>query len=315
VLSFLGGLCALELLIFGYGVNPQCDPKLYYPEVPTLNEIAKVSNGRVIGFDCLPATLASSAKLKDVRGYDAVDPARMVAMLLRVADPASVRLSYAQTQFLIPQVISDTNHTLRLPGILNLLSVNYLIFRGAPPPGYLTEFQSPDYWAVKNASALPRASVPKRVETLKTSEQRLNRLASADFDPAEVAFAETELDLPPRCEGTATIVSETPQRVTVTAQMKTAGLLMLADAWDPGWTAKVKGKPLPVLRVNEALRGVVLPSGTATVDFRYEPQSFRRGLKLAAVAILVNVLWAGQILYHRRSGRGQSATIPEQHTE
>ena len=36
---------------------------------------------------CLPAALAQTQGLNDVRGYDAVDPARFVNLLLSGADP------------------------------------------------------------------------------------------------------------------------------------------------------------------------------------------------------------------------------------
>ena len=67
-----------DLLWFGYGRSAQCDPALYYPKIPVLDEIARSVPGRVIGINCLPPSLAIMAGLNDIRGYDAVDPARMV---------------------------------------------------------------------------------------------------------------------------------------------------------------------------------------------------------------------------------------------
>ena len=73
-----GRLLVADLLWFGYGRSPQCDPALYYPPLPVLEEVkaaAAKPPGRVIGCHCLPAVLAETQSLRDVRGYDAVDPA------------------------------------------------------------------------------------------------------------------------------------------------------------------------------------------------------------------------------------------------
>ena len=63
-----------DLLWFDHGRNAQCDPGLYYPKIPVLDEVAKSIPGRVIGVDCLPASLAMMQGLNDIRGYDSIDP-------------------------------------------------------------------------------------------------------------------------------------------------------------------------------------------------------------------------------------------------
>ena len=59
-----------DLLWFDHGRNAQCDPGLYYPGIPALNQVAQSSPGRVIGDHCLPASLAVMQGLRDIRGYD-----------------------------------------------------------------------------------------------------------------------------------------------------------------------------------------------------------------------------------------------------
>jgi uncharacterized membrane protein YfhO len=49
---------------------------------------------------------------------------------------------------------------------------------------------------------------------------------------------------------------------------------------------------LPIVRVNHALRGVVLPAGSGEIQMRYEPASFALGVKLAAAAAMALVLWS-----------------------
>ena len=313
-LALLGAALVADLLWFGYGRAAQCDPALYYPHVPVLDELAKADPpGQVIGWSCLPAVLAETQKLHDIRGYDAVDPARLVDLLLLTATTNSRQFPYSRTQWLSPQLAVSTSGQLRLHPILDMLNVRYVIFRGTPaefvrmylPRAGLAAlrpaFSGPDYWVMASANALPRVYVPRRVETVADDKERLEKMADRGFDPGRVAYVETPLDLPNPCEGTAKIVNEIPTRVKVSLNMKTRGLVVLADLWDKGWNAYLDGRQVPILRTNHAVRGVVVPAGKTTLEFRYEPASFAWGVRLAAVALLATLGWLGVGLWFGRS--------------
>jgi uncharacterized membrane protein YfhO len=133
--------------------------------------------------------------------------------------------------------------------------------------------------------------VPVRVEVVTDDAQRLARLAEVEFDPNAIALVESPVELPGQCRGEATIVKENPRRVTLNLRMETAGLVVLADTWDHGWKAYLNGNERPILRTNHAIRGVVAPPGTSTLEFRYEPASFAVGVWLAGFAAIGLVVW------------------------
>ena len=62
--------------------------------------------------------------------------------------------------------------------------------------------------------------------------------------------------------------------------------------------------PAPILSANYLFRGVLIPAGKSTVEFRYEPRSFQAGLalSLAAVMVLAGLTWR-----ERRNRRVRSA--------
>ena len=276
----------------------ESDWAIYYPRLPILEGVAamaKENSSRVIGMDCLPAALAETHQLRDVRGYDAVDPARLVALTLLTADTNSPQTPYALTEMLLPKLDIQPRGVVRLPPILDMLAVRYLIFRGTPPASMTIpdSFVGPDYWVWENERALSRAFVPRRVETIADDKQRLSRMAAKDFDPREVAFVEAPLDLPVNCEGTAKIVDENPARVTLAIDMNTPGLVALADLWDKGWRAWLNGQPVPIVRANHALRGVQVPAGKGTLEFRYEPASVIWGSRLSGLALMTVLVWLG----------------------
>jgi hypothetical protein len=294
-----------DLLCFGYGRNAQCDHALYFPEIPALRDLAEAPSGRVIGFQALRANLAQVVGLKDVRGYDSIDPGRWCALLLLTADERSRTPEYGITQLLCPKVNIKGKNALRLSPVLDMLGVRYVIYRGKPPQGITPSFQSTDYWVMENRSAMPRAYVPQRVEMVPDGNEILYRLGLPDFDPRQVAYVEQPVNLPSDCRGTVRITDEIPTRIVVAAQMETPGLMVLADSWNTGWRAYLNGGPVPILRTNYAIRGIVLPAGSATIEFRYHPASATCGFYLAGVAAVILLGWLGIVLW---SGSGTATS-------
>jgi hypothetical protein len=182
---------------------------------------------------------------------------------------------------------------LLLSPVFDMLGVRYVIGRGSPPPNTHPAFQGTDYWVLVNSNALARTFVPRRVETVAEDKARLAKLAAEDFNPREVACVESPAGLLGPCRGTASIVEEIPTRIRVLVQMETPGLVVLADLWDKGWQAYWNGQRVPILRTNHAIRGVVVPTGSGTLEFRYAPASFAWGLRLAALAAVALLAWLG----------------------
>jgi hypothetical protein len=310
---FLRAVCVLllaDLMWFAYGRASQCDRAMFYPRIPALEQVAKAEPGRIIGFQCLPAMLGQSHNLRDVRGYDGVDPIRIVELLQLAADPESRSPQYATTQWLTPWVGIASPSAVRLHPVLDMLNVRYVIFRGEPSGGLIPEFSSPDYWVMKNSRALPRVFVPERVEVVGDKEERLAKLAAEDFNPRQVAYVEEPVELPAKCRGTAEIAEEIPTRVEVSFDMQTPGLVVLADRWDAGWRAYRDGKAVPILQTNHAVRGVVAAAGKGTIEFCYEPAGFAWSLRLCPMALLTLVVWAGAIVWSSRGGRRAAASTP-----
>jgi hypothetical protein len=303
-LPFAGALLLGDLLWFACGRSTQSDPALYFPPIPVLDQVARSVPGRIIGANCLPASLAFMCSLHDIRGYDGVDPARLVALAVLAGDLPSGAYRYARMQMLIPKASVTPEGGIRLSPILDMLGVRYVIFRGAPPANVHASFEGTDYWALVNSNALPRAFVPHRVEVATDEKTRLAKLAAEAFDPREVAYVESPVALPSPCRGTAQIVDEIPTRIRVSLRMETAGLVVLADLWDKGWQAYLDGRRVPILRTDHAVRGVVVPAGNGTLEFRYAPASFAWGLRLAALAAVAVLVWLGIALRRRQPGEG-----------
>jgi uncharacterized membrane protein YfhO len=86
----------------------------------------------------------------------------------------------------------------------------------------------------------------------------------------------------------ARITAYQSQYVAVEAETAAPALLVLNDTNYPGWRATVNGQPAEMLSANFLFRGVLVPAGKSTVEFRYQPRSFRigGGISFAAFVIL-----------------------------
>ena len=281
-----GALMVGELLFWGYGVNPQADPALFYPSLPALEGLAeKEPQGRAIALGCLPAQMLERFGLRDVRGYDGVDPANLVALLDPVRDARDVAFSYARLQWFTPTVMMQEDGSIRLPPVLDMLGVRWVILRGPVDPRMKSVAAAEGYAVIENKRALPRTFVPIRVGLALDAPERVSLLTEMYFDPRELAVVETPLDLPSAIRGYAEIQSEIPTRVVLSAEMETAGLVVLGDRWDAGWSATIDGESVDVLRVNHVLRGVVVPPGRHEIVYSFRPVTLSTGAALCLLAL------------------------------
>ncbi len=92
------------------------------------------------------------------------------------------------------------------------------------------------------------------------------------------------------------------QRVRYRAYARQRSLLVLTDAYFPGWRAFVSGKEQKILRVNLGLRGVVVPPGESKIEFIYRPVSFRVGL-FAALASLAGLFFFPSVFKKRKTAK------------
>jgi len=135
-----------------------------------------------------------------------------------------------------------------------------------------------------NPSALPRVSVPALVTSGSYS-------ALASLDPAEGSVVEG----PPR-----NLVQQQPSELTVTGyggdfyQVKYSAaadtLVRIAVPFAPGWHAAVDGTPAPVVPVDYALSGVMVPAGQHQLTLGFRPNNFLAGAALSVAAIIGIVL-------------------------
>ena len=308
------GLIPAQLFWFAWQERRQADRALYFPPVAVLEKLAAMPAGRIWGIDCLPPNLGQFTKLEDIRGYDAVDPARFVKLFKLACDRTPTRpSSYAVTQEAIPALVPTGDHGAKLHPVADLVNVRYLVLRSTPPTDFPVVLHEDDYWVLENRHVLPQAFVPRSVRVVDSDDEALAAMQYASFNPRETAFlsADANVDKSPKrtaaqraaapaAEGSANIRYESPTHASASVEMKSAGIVVISDLWDAGWRATLDGTPCPIERADVALTAVSVPAGKHTVELTYAPASVRIGFELAAVGGLLLLAWAGALFWTSR---------------
>ena len=145
------------------------------------------------------------------------------------------------------------------------------------------------------AAALPRAKLYSRWQVNTNDSDVLAQLFSPDFNPQDSVFVagnappdtQTNAVNPP--DDAVQFVSYAPKDIVLTANAATAGILLLSDHFHPDWKVFVDKQPATLLRCNYLMRGVYLPAGTHSVEFKFQPPIRMLYVSVLAVAVALTV--------------------------
>jgi hypothetical protein len=160
------------------------------------------------------------------------------------------------------------------------------------------ESNPPRVWMVPAAVSVERTEDAERI------------VGAADWNPYQAVVVEGRVNFAGSQQpGTAQIVAENPLELTIAVESPGGGMLVVADAYYPGWEASIDGASTTIYRANVAFRAVVVPAGAHTVRMVYQPRSVAVGAAISGVSLVVCGLLL-VILVIRASGRGRRKELP-----
>jgi hypothetical protein len=127
-------------------------------------------------------------------------------------------------------------------------------------------------------------------------------IARGDEENVVVEAAER----PPTAPGRIISAERGSEMVRIEAESSGAGLLVVNDAFWPGWRATIDGAPAEVLAADVLVRAVRWPAGRHTLVMTYAPPEIAAGLAVSAagaVAAAALALWSAR---RRRPDGGSS---------
>jgi hypothetical protein len=122
--------------------------------------------------------------------------------------------------------------------------------------------------------AFPRAWTVHQTIVAPDLEKAYDTMNTGKFDLKTTALVQSKPALD-TCDGQDKVTSivEKVSSSSVKVTMACKGLLVISDNYFPGWHAELDGSSVEILKVNTAIRGVIVPSGTHTVTMSYRPFS------------------------------------------
>ncbi|WP_166385126.1 YfhO family protein [Polaribacter sp. 11A2H] len=182
--------------------------------------------------------------------------------------------------------------------VLNMLNTKYFIIGN--DKGEKQSQLNPD--ANGNAWFVERVKIVDSANKEMLALDSLNTKNTAVYNK-DVA-SRNQITFPKEIDSTARIALLNYDVTTLTYQAKTTKEQFAVFSeiyYKDGWNAYVDGKLTPHVRVNYVLRGMTIPAGEHTIEFKFEPKVIQQGkiISLASYALLI-LITAGWFFYEKK---------------
>jgi hypothetical protein len=237
--------------------------------------------------------------LEDVQGYN---PFQLRRYWLFVRAISHERIRYNTAVVLDPPEVA-----LRLLDVTALVApASELRSRGLP---VVTE---EGRWGVAPLRGVSsRATLHTSWRPVGGAGRALERVLHPAFDPDREVVLEGDPGISPTMAsppGRARFRWKGPDRAEIDLDAPDGGLLLIRNAYDPGWEATVDGREALVLPADFLLQAVPVPPGRHTVELRYRDPWIGYGLLGSSVSVAVLV--AGGLWLRRRPTRRPDGAAP-----
>ena len=302
---------ALGLDLAGYSraFNPPVPDEALLPPTATVSALTPLASsstqpagrppvGRVAVFgagqNLLPPSLAAAAGLRSMGGFTALAPTETAELLGCIEGPL-----FEAADPRIARPLRDVA-SLRHP-LLDLIGVTAIVHADPTLPaasGLPVLFEAPDEGlaGLSRPGADPPAFLCGGAAVLPAREQRLAWLARPDAPVFDTVLLEREPPFPlperraaGRLDGKVVLERAQPEAFTVRCEASEPAVLVVSEAWDPGWRLQLDGAEAMVERVDHALIGAFVPAGPHELRFEYATPGAgaARALAVVGVAVLV----------------------------
>jgi hypothetical protein len=225
---------------------------------------------------------------KTIGGYSAVRPRRFDQLFDYIIDK--------DLSDLAKNIDEQTLTLTKSSPILDALNVKYILVpteNGDIP--IKNPFINGNGWFVDDVKMVNSAD--EEMKALQTTDLKktaiLNQKYSADFTNS--SFAKDTFS-------SIKLITYKPNYVKYSSINDVEGLAVFSEIYYPkGWNVYLDGKPDAHFRVDYVLRGMKIPAGKHTIEFKFEPKVVKTGSTIALISsILMLLLLIGGIYFENR---------------
>ena len=176
--------------------------------------------------------------------------------------------------------------------VLRILNVKYLVL----PQRVAHEKLIPVYadqggklYTYLFRDRLPRAYFVGKYRLVEDEYDRLELINSAEFDPADYAILEQNLDQNIEKPDSAfcNLSKFTPNLLEFEVFTDKSALMVISENYyPPGWHIYLDGSEVTaVYKTNHANQSLVVPAGNHRIEVRFEPENYYRNIKIAGISV------------------------------
>lgn len=196
-------------------------------------------------------------------------------------------------QELIEYQISKNN-----VAVLNMLNTKYFIINSPETKQPIPQI---------NPNTCGAAWFVKEIKMVANADSEMTALS--DFNPLHTAIADKRFEshfenFTPQYDSMSTIKlnSIVSNHLVYESNCSAEQFAVFSEIfYDKGWNAYVDGKLMPHIRVNYVLRGMRVPAGKHTIEFKFEPSVYRNGERIALISSsILLLLFIGLIVTEAR---------------
>jgi hypothetical protein len=244
----------------------------FQPTTTDLQIMQDTTNYRVLDVEGYLNAKASYFH-KSIGGYSAVRPRRM--------------------QELFDYQIAKNNKE-----VLDMLNVKYIIQNNekGEEVASLNPTINGNAWFVKELRKVPSNDAEMK------ALDKLDTKNVATFDSSDFPDYNTKDAFEKDSTATIQLTYNKPNYLKYNSNNRNAGFAVFSEMYyKNGWKATIDGKETTIIRVDFALRGLNVPTGKHTIEFKFEPQVVKTGSTITLISSIgMLLLLVGGIYFERK---------------
>lgn len=286
-------LYSLDLGRYFLRYNTFFPEKLIFPSTPIIDYLVNQEKPNRIArqnTNLLPANTWSYYNLESVEGYDPLYSSVYAHFFhLIKADPFNSLVSrYALLENIDTRYLDALNVKYFLA--LNIKNDDhYQIVNTLNKNNWKVVFSDKSVSIFQNPNVYPRAYFAKNVEYVSSGQELIANISSQKFDPRTTALIQSDkseiIDFDPNSK--ISIKKYSSQEIDLEVSTATSSFMIISNSYDPGWKAKINGRPTEVYKTNASFLGLKIDHGNSSVNLYYLPDSFVTGLTLSVISLLI----------------------------
>ena len=228
---------------------------------------------------------------KTIGGYSAVRPRRFDQLFDYIIDKDLADLA----KNIDEQTLSLTKNS----AILDALNVKYILV--PTENGTIS---------IKNPYANGNAWFVNDVKLVNSADEEMKALRTTDLKKTAIINQKYTLDFKNNLISNDTVssiklVTYKSNYINYSSENEVEGLAVFSEIYYPkGWNVYVDGKLNSHFRVDYVLRGMKIPAGKHTIEFKFEPQVVKTGSMIALISsILMLLLLIGGIYFENKENQ------------